>query len=188
MHGHLLLSAGVVLALHALPHAAHAQPYLPSDFSIVASAAPASYTGPCPVTINFSVVVTSKVSASATLKRDTFDNALNPFYLLQVAAPGSASMSTTRKQLKTASGWEQYSLVSPVKGVTSGKVTFNVVCTNPSPPAPGDPTTTFTPQPGAQSPRLPKPGTGNVAPANQVPEQQPGPPTGPQRQERPLQR
>lgn len=177
---HVVLCAGAVLALHALPHAAHAQPYLPSDFSIVASAAPASYTGQCPVTINFNVVVTSKASASATLKRDTFDNGLNPVYQLQFVPPGSVPLKMVRKQSKSASGWEEFSLVSPVKGVTSGKVLFNVVCTNPPPPAPGDPTTSFTPPQGKESPKYPRPGSGNLAPLN--PKQQPGPPTVPKRQ------
>lgn len=166
----LILSGSVVAFAYTTPDSAQAQPYLPSDFSIVASVAPAHYTGQCPVKINFQVAVTSKKSGFASLKRDMFDdNGLNPIWQLQFAQPGTTSLSMTRNQSTSASGWEMFSLIGPVKGVTSGKVVFNVVCTNP-PPAPGDPTTSFTPQPGTKSPlKYPNPSTGNVAPANQAP-------------------
>jgi len=180
----------IVAFANATPDSTRAQPYLPSNFSIVASAAPAHYTGQCPVKINFHVAVTSKMSGLASLKRDAFDTNLFPNYLLEFTQPGTTTLNMTRNQSTSVSGWEMFSLIGSVKGPTSGRVLFNVVCTNPPPPAPGNPTTSFTPQPGTEPLKYPKAGTGNVAPANPVPVVPPSSSTSdvPARQQRSTQR
>lgn len=135
------------------------------DFSIVAKATPANYTGQCPVKITFDVAVTAAKAGPFSLKMDTFDHDLSPNYLLTFAQAGTQTIQVVRNQAKSASGWV---LFQGGKVAASNKVPFNVVCTNPPPPAPGDPTTSFTPGTNAPSP-YPKPGAGNAAPVKQAP-------------------
>ena len=91
------------------------------------TADPASYTGPCPTTINFRGRITVPNPGQVQYRFIRSDGATAPVQKLDFQQPGSKEVTTTWRIGRDYSGWVAIKVISPQE-IESGKANFKIKC------------------------------------------------------------
>ena len=102
----------------------------PKVTSVVATASPANYTGPCPKTVNTSADITVDGPCTVTYRWERIDGATGPVETLVFSAAGTKTVSTSW-MIVVASNvtyWERVSILTPLP-MMSNQAAFTITCT-----------------------------------------------------------
>jgi|GEM_PF-2046372 len=91
------------------------------------SADPASYSGPCPATINFRGRISVSAPGQVQYRFIRSDRATAPVQTLNFPQPGSQEVTTTWRIGRDYSGWVAIKVTSPLE-VESEKANFEIKC------------------------------------------------------------